>query len=160
MSNANYDTELSLFGSHAAASISLFVIDLTSTIGLCAVLLTTSLSQRITRHALFTNLAITLLLYSSFKCYTSIIIFSWQKFVKVTGKEESGSDIIGIDAWDGPFFLFQTMLEDILWISTQIAMLNLIIYLWFTFKSVIGTPAAPSKEGKRTAALLITPYIF
>ncbi|KAF8499898.1 hypothetical protein BU17DRAFT_72191 [Hysterangium stoloniferum] len=62
------------------------------------------------------------------------------------------------DMSDTIFDLFQTALQDILWMITQIATLNLILHVWFTMKSTLRAES-PRTEKRRTAIIELIPAV-
>jgi len=133
---------------------------------IAALLFTVNLSETIHRHPVFINLLATLVMYSSVGTYARLAEISWATAKPGIMKGYAHNNTIpppGLDMAndmsDTVFDLFQTALQDILWTITQIATLNLILYVWFTMRSTLRADSA-RLEKRRTAFLIVMPYIF
>ncbi|KAF8507423.1 hypothetical protein JB92DRAFT_2960287 [Gautieria morchelliformis] len=110
-------------------------------LGLSTLLLTIALVDGVVRHPIFLN----------FICIWTL----WSVFVAFNGLAAIASPAYGqVEA--GP--MGQSM-QDMLYVATQMATLNLVIHLWFTMKPALNGPPSSRVVMLRSLVLLVTPYL-
>jgi len=112
-------------------------------ISLSALLITVNLSEKAPRHPVFVNFLCT---------WVAWCAYTWYSIISDLAIPSSGTD--------NHLVKFQTSLRELLWMSTQVSTLGLVVHLWFTMKTCMGVKSTSHTQKLRTAVLVVTPYLF
>ncbi|GJJ15139.1 hypothetical protein Clacol_009414 [Clathrus columnatus] len=154
-------SQIALSPTYSTLRSLLLALDITSTVFLSILLITVTLSQRVSRHPVFLNFITTLLMFSAVRAYSGLAelsFFANKNVIKVMFNPDAAGQNYGIELADLTFDLFQTPLQDMVWMTAQIATLNLLIHTWFTIRSMLKVETKEMLK-RRTAILVMTSYI-
>ncbi|KIJ57119.1 hypothetical protein M422DRAFT_773803 [Sphaerobolus stellatus SS14] len=156
---------------HKIIFIVAFCLDFIGAILLAALLTAICLSDTlpVRRHPTLINLLFTSFLVSGFRTFSGICIVLWPRtersiFDSISSLTPGGSVpesvTEGVKSAAGTVWQFWMItLQDVLWTTVQITMMNLVIHLWCIVRSV-GKTEIRKAESLRLFFLVLTPYVF